>query len=151
MNYTNPGYHVPEIEINNITVKEIYHAQYTRLHFQHIPKVIIRYLDFEVVKKLNCFPVKVGISPYCSPQTIVYQKTFDYNKHFTIPFGAFFQANNDSNQTNSNALWTIDGIYLLALSQIQEGHEIFDPRSHKVITRPNIIEIPIPKEMMKRI
>ena len=53
---------------------------------------MIRYLNFEVVIKLNYFPGKGGLSPYYSPQTIVKQQTLDYNKHFTITFGAFFQA-----------------------------------------------------------
>ena len=46
MNYSNPGYHFPGIELNNITVKEIYRSKYHRLPFQNIPKVVIRYLDF---------------------------------------------------------------------------------------------------------
>ena len=92
MNYANQGVHVPEI-----TVKEIYHAQYCRLHFQNIPKVMIRSFAFELVRKLNYFPSKGGLLPYCSPQTVVYEQPLDYNKHFTIPFGAFVQANNDNN------------------------------------------------------
>ena len=57
MNYANPGDHVTEIEQNNITVKEIYCAQYHRLPFHNIPKVMIQFLAFEVVRKLNYFPV----------------------------------------------------------------------------------------------
>ena len=46
MNYTNPGYHVPDIDRNNRTVNERYHAKYHRLPFWDIPKVMIRYLYF---------------------------------------------------------------------------------------------------------
>ena len=55
MNQDNPGDHVPDIDQNNRTIKEIYRAQYHRLSFQNIPKAMIRYLDFEVVIKLNQF------------------------------------------------------------------------------------------------
>ena len=67
MNQANPGDHVPEIDRNNRKIKEIYQEQYHRLPFQNIPKVMIRYLDFEVVIKLNYFPVKGNLSPYYSP------------------------------------------------------------------------------------
>ena len=59
-----PVDHVIEIERNKITVKEIYCAQYCILHFRNILKVMITYLDFEVVRKFNYFPVKGGLSPY---------------------------------------------------------------------------------------
>ena len=67
MNYTNPGDRVPDIERNNRKVKERYRTQYHRLPFQNIPKVMIRYLAFEVVRKLDYFPFKGGLSPYYSP------------------------------------------------------------------------------------
>ena len=55
INYSNPGDHVPDIERINIPVKERYSAQYHRLPFHNIPKVMIVYLDFEVVRKLIIF------------------------------------------------------------------------------------------------
>ena len=100
MNYANPGDHVPEIEINSRTVKEIYLGKYHRLPFHNIPKVMIKYLSFEVVIKLNYFPVRGCLSPYYSPQTIVYQQPLYYNKNCTIPFGELVQSNNDNNPTN---------------------------------------------------
>ena len=112
INYANPGDHVTEIVQNNRRVKEIYRAQYHRLTFQNIPKVIIRYLSFEVVIKLNCFTFKGGLSPYHSPQTITDQQPLGYKIHCTITFGAFIQSNNDNNPKNSNGLQTIYSIYL---------------------------------------
>ena len=53
MDWDNPGDHVPEIDQNIITIKERYRSQYHRLPFQNIPKVVIRCLGFEVVRKLN--------------------------------------------------------------------------------------------------
>ena len=50
MNYANPGYHVLEIDKNYRIFKGRYCEKYQRLTFQNIPKVIIRYLDFEEVK-----------------------------------------------------------------------------------------------------
>ena len=58
---------------------------------------MIRYLDFEVVRKLNYYPVKGGLSPYYSPQNILDQQPLDYKIHFTTTFGALVQANIDNN------------------------------------------------------
>ena len=91
INYANPGYHAPEIDKNNRTVKERYSAQYHRLPFQNIPKVMIRCLALEVVRKLDYFPVIGGLSPYYSLRDIMDQQPLDYLKKCTIPFGAFVQ------------------------------------------------------------
>ena len=139
VNYANLGDHIPKIDRDNITVKEGYHAQYHGHPFQNIPRVIIRYLDFEVVIELNCFPVKVGLSPYYIPWTLVYTQPLYYNTHFTIPFGVFSQASNEKTPKNSNVSRTIDGIYLRSLDNIQGGRDIFYLNSQTVITRRKII------------
>ena len=97
MNWAITGGHDPEIEKNNITVKEIYGAQYHRIPFHNIHKVMIWYSAFEVIRKLNYFPVKGGLSPYYSSQTIVDNQPLEYNKHCRIPFVAFVQAKNEKN------------------------------------------------------
>ena len=50
-----------------------------------------------MVRKLNYFPVKGGLSSYHTTQNIVDQQTLDYNKKRTIAFGEFVQADNDNN------------------------------------------------------
>ena len=96
---------------------------------------MIIYLSFEVVTKLNYFPVKGGLSPYYIPRTTVDQKPLDYNKDCIILFGELFQLNNDSNLKNSNVSQKIEGIYLKLLDKIQGGHEILYLQSHIFITR----------------
>ena len=46
---------------------------------------------------------------------------------------------------------TIDVIYLQSLDKIQGGHAIFDLHSHRVIKRRKIIEITIPREIIKHV
>ena len=140
VNYANPGYPVTKIDQSNRSVKKRYRAQYHRHHFQNIPKVVIRYLDFKVFRKFNYFPVKGDLSPYYIHPAIMDQQTLDYNRHFKIPFGAFVQAK------NANIV-----IYLISLDKIQGGHEIFDLHSHRVITIWKIIEVTIPKAIIKQI
>ena len=69
------------------------------------------------------------------------QQPLDYNKHFTIPFVAFFQENNENNPKKYYVSRTIDGVYLQSLDKIQGGHDIFDLYTHRFITRQKLIEI----------
>jgi hypothetical protein len=73
--------------------------------------------------KLILFPAKGGISPYYSPRTKLGLPPLDYDKHCAVPFGAYVQANHETNQTNSNAVQTIDAIYLQPALNMQGGHE----------------------------
>ena len=81
----------------------------------------------------------------------MYKQPLDYNKHFTIPFETLVQANNDNNPTNSNVSWKIDSIYLQSLDKIQRVHEIFYRHIRIFITRGGVVEIPIPKAIIKHI
>ena len=79
------------------------------------------------------------------------QQPLYYNKNCTIPFWAFDQANNDQNMKNPNVSRKFDGIYLRSLDRIQGGHDIFDLHSSRAIKRWKIIEILIPKAIVKHI
>ena len=86
----------------HISSKEKYLTQYHIIPFHNIPKVMIIYLAFELVIKLNYFPFKGVLSPYYGPWTIVDKQTLEYNKICTIKFGEVSQANNENNMKNSN-------------------------------------------------
>jgi hypothetical protein len=124
MNFTNALDHVPEAERNNRTIKECGRAAYHQLPYKALPRQLIRYLVQTQASQLNLFPAKEGISPYYSPRTILGLPTLDYVKHCTVPFGAYVQANHDTNQTNSNSSQTIDAIYLRPVNNMQGGHEL---------------------------
>ena len=97
---------------------------------------------------LNLVPVKGGISPYYSPRAILGAPVLDYNKHCTIPFGAYVQAKHESEPTNDNTAHTIDCIYLRPCTNLQGGHELMDLNSGRVITRCKVTEIPITKDVI---
>jgi hypothetical protein len=112
MNFTNALDHVPEAERNNRTIKERVRAAYHQLPYKALLRQLIRYMVQTQASQLNLFPAKGGISPYYSSRTILGLPTLDYVKHCTVPFGAYVQANHETNQTNSNASQTLDAIYL---------------------------------------
>jgi hypothetical protein len=101
--------------------------------------------------QLNLFPAKGGISPYYSPRTILGLPVLDYNKHCAVPFGAYIKANHKTNQTNSNAAWTLDAIYLRPALNMQGGHELYDLNSNRVITQARVTQIPVTNVVIKAI
>ena len=151
MNYTNASDHVPEAERNNRTIKERFRAEYHRLPYKAIPRIMIRTLAMECTRKLNLFPVKGGVSDHYSPHMIMNQTNLDYSKHCCVPTGAYVQANHESNPTNTNVSRTRDGIYLRANSNIQGGHEVMDLNSGRRITCRKVTEVPVTEVVIKAV
>jgi hypothetical protein len=116
-----------------------------------LPRQLIQYLVTTQASQLNLFPAKGGISPYYSPRTILGLPPLDYAKHCAVPFGAYVQANHETNQTNSNAACTIDAIYLRPALDMQVGHKLYDLNSNRVSTRARVSEIPITNVVIQAI
>jgi hypothetical protein len=153
MNFTNAQDHVPEAEWNNQTIKERIRAAYHRLPYKALPRIMIRYLAMYQVNQLNLFPVKGGVSVrvYYSPRMILNQENLDYAKHCYVPFGAYVQANHETNRTNSNATRTLNAIYLRSAQNQQGGHELMDLDSGQVITRNIVHGIPVTDVVIKAV
>jgi hypothetical protein len=159
MNFTNALDHVPEAERNNRTIKErvraAYHRlpykAYHRLPYKALPKTLILYLVTTQASQLNLFPAKGGILPYYSPRTIPGLPVLDYEKHYAVPFGAYVQANHETNQTNSNAARTLDTLYLGPAINMQGGHELYDLNLNRVITRARVTLILVKDVVIKAI
>ena len=151
MNFTNAQDHVPEAERNNRTIKERIRAAYHRLPYKALPRIMIRYLAMTQATQLNLFPVKGGVSAHYSPRMILNQTNLDYVKHCSVPFGAYVQANHETNRRNSNATRTLDAIYLRPAQNQQGGHELMDLNSGQLITRNKIHEIPVTDVVIKAV
>jgi hypothetical protein len=68
-----------------------------------------------------------------------------------VPFGAYVQANHETNQTNSNASQMLNKIYLRPVNSMQGGHELYDLNSGRVITRARVAQIPVTEVRIKAI
>ena len=78
INSASANEHVPKIEHRIRVVKERCHANCHSLLFKRIPKLLMIYIVFNVVKMLNFFPTKGGVSETLSPKTIMSRETLDY-------------------------------------------------------------------------
>jgi hypothetical protein len=140
MNYANPQEHVPEAERNIRVVKERVRVGYHRLPFNHLPRIMVKYLACGAAAKLNFFPAKHGVSKYYSPRMILHQKNLDYKKDCQYSIGMYVQGHDELNITNTNTSRTLDCIYLRPHSTAQGGHELLHLDTNKVITQRRVTE-----------
>jgi hypothetical protein len=66
-----------------------------------------------------------------------------WNKHCSVPFGAYVQAHNEPNFKNSQQPRAIDCIYLRYIDNIQGGHHLLDLNTGYTIKRRSITQVPI--------
>jgi hypothetical protein len=140
MNYTSKGEHVPEAERNNRTIGERICATYHNLPHKVIPRTMLKYLAMVSTHQLNLFPAKGGVSANLSPHVILKGSNLDFEKHCQVPFGAYVQANQENDPTNTLAPRTTDAIYLRPVNSIQGGHELMNLQTRKVITQNTVWE-----------
>jgi len=140
MIYSSAQAHVPEAERNNRTIKERIRATFHRLPYKALPHVIMQYLVSESARKLNYFPNKHGISKYFSPRLIVTREPLDYKRHCQFPLGAYVQAHDEPQPSNTQAPRTLDAVYL---RPTDTGHDVYDIGTRRVINRRTLTQLPI--------
>jgi hypothetical protein len=134
---------VPEAERNNRTIGERIRTTYHNLPYKAIPRIMLKYLAMVSTQQLNLFPAKGGVSAYLSPHTLMTGRNLNYDKQCQVPFGAYIQANQENDPTNTLAPRTIDAIYLRPMNNLQGGHEIMNLRTGLMITQNTIHERPL--------
>ena len=143
--------HVSDIERVIRVIKERYQSLWHRLPYKAIPLVMIQEAANLVVRWLNAFPPKGGISKEYSPRIIMGQRPLDYDKHCKYAFGSYCQASQENVPTNTPNPRTIGAIYLSALDNVQGGHRLLSLSTARVITRAHVNEVPITKDVIDRV
>ena len=140
MEYSAPQAHVPEAERNNRTIKERVRATFHRLPYAAIPIVFMKILVSESARKLNFFPNKNGLSPYFSPRQILHREGLDFKQQCQYVFGSYVQAHDEPRPSNTQEPRSIDAIYM---RPIKNGHEVYDLKTQRIITRRSLTALPI--------
>jgi hypothetical protein len=91
VNLASANEHVPDIERRIRVVKEQCRATRHSLPFKIIPKLMTIHIVLNVVKLLNFFPTKGGVSDTLSPKTIISGETLDFKKHPSLQIGQYCQ------------------------------------------------------------
>ena len=119
--------HVPEIERRIRVVKERCRASRHTLPFKRIPKLLTIYIVFNVVKLLNFFPTKGGISDSLSPKTIMSGETLDFKKHLSLQIGQYCQVHEEEQPRNSQIARTKGAISLGPSGQLARRLSLYGP------------------------
>lgn len=105
-------------------------------------RIIVECINF-MVKWLNAFPTKTGVSKIFSPRMIMTATTLDYAKHCKIPFGSYCQVSQDNNPSNTDRERTVAAICLGPTGNLQGSYIYFSLATWKKITRPQATPLPI--------
>jgi hypothetical protein len=156
MNFTNALDHVPEAKRNNRTIKERVRGAYHQLPYKALGRQFIWYLVTKQASKLIYSQPKEEFHQrrnftVLQPENHYGLPPLDCDKHCAMPFGAYVQANQETNQTHSYAARTIDTIYLQPELNMQGGHELNDLNSNPVITQARVSQIPVTDAEIKAI
>ena len=119
--------------------------------FTQIPTLLTIYIVFGVIKMLNFFPSKGGVSAVLSPMTIMTGEMLDYKKHLHLPIGQYCQVHEEETPHNSQAPRTRGAIALGPSGNLQGGYKFMALNTGKKITRYSWDVIPMPDTVIARV
>jgi hypothetical protein len=151
VNLASANEHVPEIERRIRVVKERCRATQHSLPFEIIPKLMTIHIVPNVVKLLNFFPTKGGVSDTISPKTIMSGDTLDFKKHLSLQIGQYCQVHEEDTPRKSQFTRTKEAISLGPSGNIQGGFKFMALNSGKKIVRRSWYVIPMPDVVINHI
>jgi hypothetical protein len=147
INLASANEHVPEIERIIRIVKERCRSTRHSLPFETIPKLMTIHIVLNVlnvVKLLNFFPTKGGVSDTLSPKTIMSGETLDFKKHLSLQIGQYCQVHEEDTPRNSQVTRTKWAISLGPSGNLQGGFKFMALNSGRKIVRRSWDVIPMP-------
>ena len=150
LNLTSANEHEPNIERRIRVVKERARAVRHSIPFTALPVKMVTHMVFFVVKLLNYFPAKSGISTQFSPKTIMSGQTLNY-KQCSLPFGTYCQVHEEEGPRNSLIARMAGAISLGPSSNRQGGHLFLSLNTGRVIARRSWTVIPMPQAVIDRV
>jgi hypothetical protein len=133
LNLTSANEHEPFIERRIRVVKERTRAVRHSVPFTAIPVKVMTHMVFFVVKLLNYFPAKGGVSAQYSPKTIMSGQTINY-KQCSLPFGTYCQVHEEDGPRNSMLARTSGAISVGPSSNRQGGHLFFSLNTGRIVS-----------------
>jgi hypothetical protein len=140
MHYTAAQEHVPEAERNTRVIKEQFRMVYHQLPYNHLPRILVKYLTYKSARMPNIFPVRQGVSKYFSLLMIIHQENITYKQHCRTSCGTYVLAHNKPNPTNTNAPCALDCLYLRP--NASGRHECLHLQTNRVITHRRVTPLP---------
>ena len=151
LNVTSADEHVPEIERRIRVVKERARAIRHSLPFDRIPRLMTTHMILTVVKILNYFPTKSGLSGTWSPRMLMSGRPLSYKKDLALEFGSYCQVHQHDLPRNSQKERTTGGICLGPSGNEQGGFKFMNLTTGAKFTGFKWDELPIPDAVIKRV
>jgi hypothetical protein len=101
------------------------------------------HIVLNVVKLLNFFPTKGGVSDTLSPKTIMSGETLDFKKHLSLNIGQYCQVHEEDTPRNSQVARTKGAISLGPSGNLQGGFKFMALNCGNKIVRRSWDVIPI--------
>ncbi len=120
------------------------------LPFTAIPAKMLTQAIFFVVKLLNYFPAKGGVSTQYSPETIMSGQTLNY-KQCSLPFGTYCQVHEEDGPRNSLVARTSGAISVGPSSNRQGGHLFMSLNTGRILARRSWTVVPMPQSVIDRV
>ena len=134
ISYANPQDHIPPAQRNNRVIQERIQAMYHYMPYEHLPRILVKYLVMEAARKMNYFPARYGISKHYSPRMTVHKENINFERHCRHAIGDYVTAPHQPEQLNTNAVRELDCLYLRPVSGAQGGHELLRLQTNSVNT-----------------
>ena len=112
---------------------------------------MVRYRVKYVLKCINIFPTKGGVSNTYSPRATLTAKSVNYRKYCKIIFGSYDQAIHENKPTNTTTPRILGVIYQRELDTLKGGFEVLNLLTGKIIYRSKVIPIQITQKIIDRV
>jgi hypothetical protein len=150
LNRTAANEHEPYVERRIRVVKECVRVVRHSLPFTSLPMQMTTHMVFFIVKLLNYFPAKGGVSTEFSPKTIMSGECINY-KHYCVPFGTCCQVHEEDGHCNSLVARMQGAISMGPSKNRQGGQVFFTLTTVKVVVHRSWNIIPMPAVVIARV
>ena len=152
INTTAAREHVGDVERCIRTIKGQARSVSSELPYKScMPNLIIIHLLKFVTMWINALPSGSGVSTVLSPREIVTHHKMDFTKHCRVRFGAYVEAHDDPDVSNTLRDRTTACIALGPTGNLQGSIACFDLTTGRVIKRRTVTPLPMPDRIIKAV
>lgn len=151
VNTTSRNEHVPEIERKIRHIKETTRCIKADLPYTIMPGQMIKRTVLQAVLFMKAYIDKQGISDKYSPRELILRWRLDWKRHCKYRFGAYGQAYNEPNSTETNTQQSRSRnvICVGSTGNIDGSYYFLDLDTKTPIKRRRFTEQPIPRQRDK--
>lgn len=152
VNTTAAREHVTDIERSIRVIKDRSRSTLSEVPYKHcMPDAFVIFLLKFVVLWLNAFVSDNGASDEFSPREIVTGLRMDYDKHCKCRWGAYVEASQDADITNTMNDRTAPCIALGPTGNVQGSVSCFNLETKQLVTRRTVTPLPMPDRVKRRV